>query len=167
MHHLDHAIPVATVTRAGDKMALTDAQSADGFMLGGASLNLTDPDHPEVTFSITNSTQMPIQLSTVHLQEVKVYSRADGGPLIENCVTAPWLAHPGAGDRALQPGAAVAVEMPIPQCGALGQGDLLAFLVFVQSDGGPTQWFASRSADDQPNSIMRRAFETLRSQAQR
>ena len=161
---LDHVLPVATVTRPVDGIALADPHPGDGFVLGGATLDLKNPDRPVVAFTMTNATEMPILLSTVYVHEVRVNLPSADGSVVVACSTSPWLSHPGQGDKALQPGATVSVRMPIaPRCGPT-LGATVGFLVYLQA-GGPS-FAESRSTWDQHHAMLRKAFEQLRSQAQ-
>jgi hypothetical protein len=132
---LDHPVPVATVVPATESViALDHPKTGDGFVLGAAKLDLKDPDHPMVVFSMTNAAQTPMMLSTVLVDILRVNSRAEDGAISIKCRTGPWLSRQGRGDTALQPGATITVEAPIAgRCPALGE--TVGFLVYLQSDG--------------------------------
>lgn len=159
-------VPVAAVTRLGDAIALADAQQADTFVLGAATLDMTDPKCTRVAFTMTNATGAPISLTNVSLHGVRVNSRATDGLLKTSCsITIPTVDRRFSKDTTLQPGATVAVEMPIARgCPALGK--TVGFLVSIRSDGTP--WFQGEPAPSGPfpaelqeAALLRKAFETL------
>ncbi|HEX5473069.1 MAG TPA: hypothetical protein VFX12_00295 [Vicinamibacterales bacterium] len=158
---LDHVVPVATVSRPGDAMALADARQGDGFVLGAATLDLKDPACPRVAFTITNPTQRAIPWQDVTLHAVRVNAAPEDGALRIACSWTLSMIRWEPKDSAVQPGSTATLEMPIAGgCRALGS--TVGFLVSIRSDG--TFWGGSRAAWHEENARLRRAFETLRSQ---
>jgi hypothetical protein len=118
--HLDHSVPVFTVSRVGDIVALSGARIVDDdhgepFVLGAASLDLRDPVHTKVVFTITNVTDAPIPLDDVVIHEASLCS-------LNNSGSDHAFALPQSGGRAggfhgtaqLQPGQRVTIQIPIP-----------------------------------------------------
>lgn len=116
--HLDHPVPVVTMSRVGDIVALSGARVVDDgkgepFVLGAASLDLHDPAHAKVVFRIANATDAPIRLDDVVIHEASLCSVPDQNH--------PF-AYPQADGRAggfhgtaqLQPGERVTIQIPIP-----------------------------------------------------
>ena len=168
---LDHALPVATVTRTGDPIALVSPQAGDGFVLGAATLDLKDPDHPMIVFAISNGREMPIPLSRVGVNVRAVNAPADDGALLFVCgysgyLTNIMMAHRAVSvDTTLQPGATLTVAMPVgPHCHPYAdgrqQGPLVGFLVHLEYSDGPVNWGARHA---EINALSRSAFEKLRS----
>jgi hypothetical protein len=180
---LDHSVPVATVVRSTDSaIGLAYPKPGDGFVLGSAKLDLKDPDHPMVAFTMTNGAQTPMLLSTVITSVWRVNSRAEDGHIAISCMTEPWLSKPGPADTGLQPGATISVEMPIaPRCGP-GLGETVGFLVYLHSGGvawvhaeyeelkarneaDPNRWGPDPAAVEE-SAFLHRAFEKLLSLSQ-
>ncbi|HEY3886408.1 MAG TPA: hypothetical protein VGL62_14440 [Vicinamibacterales bacterium] len=162
---VDQPVPVATVTPAGDPIALAHPRRGNGFVLGAATLDLKDPDRPMIAFSIGNPTDSPVLLSTVYVDSVRVNQRADNGTLVLLCRFSPWLSRPGDANETLPPGAAVSVAMPIaPPC-APSAGATAGFLVYLES-GVTYPRPDPRGAIAAERTILRGAFALLRSQAQ-
>lgn len=177
--HLDKPVPVATVTYPGDLIALTDPRQGDGFVLGGAALDLTNRDRPTIAFTMTNTYPSPLPFSAINLVVYTVYLRPDNGDVVASCKVgfgrlSSWLPK---STVALRPGETVSVELPIGrQCGA-DQGPPAGFLVSIRHDtyapdaspalpwdpATPEQNRQQWRAED---ARMRRAFEQLRSQSQ-
>lgn len=128
---LERIVPVATVTLPAEAIALNDPQVGHGFVIGAANLDLKDRAHPMVVFTISNTTQTAIPLSNVGFRSVRVNLRvADSRPSF-SCGVWSQLSQPGPGDRALPPGAAITVTMPVaPMCPELGE--TVGFLVFLE-----------------------------------
>jgi hypothetical protein len=116
--HLDHPVPVATVSRVGDIVTLSGARIVDDghgepFVLGAASLDLHDPVHAKVRFTIANATDAPIPLDDVMINATSLCSISDPDH--------PY-AYPQYGIRAggfhgtaqLQPGEKASIQIPIP-----------------------------------------------------
>jgi hypothetical protein len=138
---LDHVVPVATVSRVGDIVALADARvvqdpSGEPFVLGAATLDVRDPSHARIVFTVANATGRPLPLNDLDvIERTMVSSRPDNGrppvPLNELAVRA---APHGQGE--LQPGASVTIQIPIsaPDCRNASACELRGFLVFVGRD---------------------------------
>jgi hypothetical protein len=143
---LDRPVPVATVSRVGDFFALADARIVeDGhgepFVLGAATLDLRDPAHAKVVFTMTNTTGTPVLFKDVMIHEVALCAvpRRDG------LYTFPQVgARPADGvhdPREFQPGEKVTVQIPIPpSCGKAAEP--LGIVVSVGRPG-PGQWSSS------------------------
>ncbi len=75
--HLDHVVPIATVARVGGRLALAnprtvqDAQ-AEPFVLGAATLDLTNPSRATVTLTVTNTTDRAIPWNDLMFEEVRI-----------------------------------------------------------------------------------------------
>ena len=155
---LDQIVPVATVTRTGDPIGLGNAQVGDGFVLGAAKFDLTDPSYPRIAFTITNATGMPIALANISVDDVRVTAPPQGRPAFVCKAVAFSLgrwAKPGA---SIQPGAAVTAEIgTAPQC--LPGQDTLAFLLSIRGDGTQFQQIEEKA-------LLAKAFEQLRAEAQ-
>jgi hypothetical protein len=77
----DHVVPVATVSLVGDIVALAGARtvqdpSGEPFVLGAATLDLRDPAHAKVVFTMTNVTEMPILLNEVEIMRGRWFLRS-------------------------------------------------------------------------------------------
>ena len=153
---LDQVVPVATVTRTGDPIGLGNAQTGDGFVLGVAKLDLTDPSYPRIAFTMTNATAMPIPFALVSVNNVRVTAAPQGRPAFVCKAVAFSLgrwARPGA---TIQPGATITAEMGIaPEC--LPGQDTLAFLLSIRGDGTQFQQIEEKA-------LLGKAFEQLRAQ---
>ena len=116
---LRHLVPVATVSRVGDIVALDAARTVeDGrgkpFVLGAASLDLSDPARAKVVFTMANVTQTPVLLNDVEIFEWRVCSTTDAR--YQGFVAGRAGGYSGA-TAELKPGAKVTVEIPIgPSC---------------------------------------------------
>lgn len=172
---LDHVLPVATVTRTGDSIALVKPQQGDGFVLGAAKLDIKDPDHPMIVYTISNGSETPIPLSRVDVHVVTVNALVDdsaalsvpcnyGGRLTSMMTESQRKSE----DTTLRPGAAVTLAMPVgPRCGPDRDGrprpnvGFLVHLTTVQTSDGT---YAHGGAAD--HALLRSAFEKLRSQSQ-
>jgi hypothetical protein len=176
---LDHAVPVATVTRTGDAIVLGDPILGVGFVLGAAKLDIKDPGKPMIVFTMSNGSETPIPLSSVLVHVATVNALVDdsaalfvpcgyGGRLtdmlrVHNVVS---------GDTTLRPGATVTLTMPVgPHCGPDKDGrprPNVGFLVHLigdgtfWTDGNPAQWGPQLPED----ALLRSAFEKLRSKWQ-
>lgn len=116
---LDRAVPVATVSHVGDMFALADARTVeDGhgepFVLGSATLDLRDPAHAKVVFTMTNVTGTPILFTDVMIDEVLLCATGDR----ERPFAFPQVGgRPADGmhdPREFQPGEKMTVQIPIP-----------------------------------------------------
>jgi hypothetical protein len=119
---LDHAVPVGTVTRTGDPIALATPQPGDGFVLGAAKLDIKDPDHPMMVFTIGNGSGAPIPLSSVMVHVATVNTRVDdSAALIVACgygfgarlTDIMTVHHAVSGDTTLRPGTTLTLAMPV------------------------------------------------------
>jgi hypothetical protein len=140
---LDRAVPVATVSRVGDIFALADARIVeDGhgepFVLGSATLDLRDPAHAKVVFTMTNVTGTPILFTDVMIHEVLLCATGDR----ERPFAFPQVgARPADGmydPRVFQPGEQVTVQIPIPPSCPM-RSEPLSILVRVGRPG-PGEW---------------------------
>ena len=151
---LDHAVPVATVTRMGQPIALAGAKAVttamEPFMLGPATLDLRVPSHATLVFTMTNATDTPILRHNVLIEEYSVTVRADddeflfptiGGHLESPESRTTW-----------RPGETITVQLPISP---VPEGARLqAFIVLIQSVDTP------RRADGEKE-LLRAAFERI------
>jgi hypothetical protein len=116
---LDHVVPVATVSRVEDIVALDAARTVDDgrgkpFVLGAASLDMSDAAHAKVVFTIANVTQTPVPLNDVEIFEWRVCSTTNAR--YQGFVAGRAGGYP-AGTAELKPGAKVTVQIPIaPSC---------------------------------------------------
>jgi hypothetical protein len=177
---LDHVVPVATVSRLGQPIALADAhpvQDASGepFVLGAASLDLSDPSHAMVVFTLTNATETPIPRKSVYVWEYSVW-RDNRGLVIPSIDGVPYTNSrgqrgtysPGYGvtlsawdvPETWQPAATITLQMPISQVPKTGEGELEGFLVFVEWFGQGRPRLGQLNGD-----MLRRAFLNLPSRA--
>jgi hypothetical protein len=179
---LDHAVPVATVTRTGDAIALGDPKLGVGFVLGAAKLDIRDPGQPMIVFSMSNGSETPIPLRSVSVHVATVNALVDdSAALFVPCgyygrLTDILRVHNAvSGDTTLRPGATVTLTMPVgPHCGPDKDGrprPNVGFLVHLSSDG--TSWSDGPPAQEGPSpaqlpedALLRSAFEKLRSQSQ-
>ena len=182
-HRLDRLVPVATVNLVGDVVALDDPLVVDDptgepFVLGAASLDLRDPSHAQIVFSMTNASSEPIPWNTVELTvrrvtPVPVEDQNNGAPaLFFGCrhgVLAGHPSRPTSPKGAWQPGATVTVQVPVADdcLRRFETADPLAFLVYAGSVLphpdlllGPSDpgWSAVAARN---NALFRRAFEKL------
>jgi hypothetical protein len=167
---LDHVVPVATVTPPGDAITLADPKPKPDvdLILGTATLDIRDPDHPMIVFTVSNGTDGPIPPSSVHVHVATVYASRDGAPVVSLCgysgsLQSLLLNHPGSSglvNPTLAPGAKVTMAIPVgPTNCAVGRPNVpLGFLVHLSSDG-------YRALHDR-TARLRRALEAQRSQAQ-
>ncbi len=147
---LDHVVPVATVTPAGDAITLADAKPDVDLVLGTATLDIRDPDHPMIVFTVSNGTERPIPPSSVEVHVATVHASRDGAPMVSLChysgsLQSLLLNHPGSSglpNATLAPGAKVTMAMPV----------------------GPSNCAVGRP--NVPLGFLRRALEARRSQAQ-
>ena len=178
--YLDHVVPVATVSRLGQPIELADAhrvQDASGepFVLGAATLDVSDPSHATVVFTLTNATETPIPRKSVYVWEYSVWRDKRGLviPSIDGILNPnrsdPWrIGFPGYGvtlsawdvPETWQPATSITLRMPISQVPKTGEGELQGFLVFVE-------WFGQGRPHlgEQNRDMLRRAFLTLSPQA--
>jgi hypothetical protein len=80
---LDHVVPVATVNLVGDVVALDEPlvvqdPAGEPFVLGAASLDLRDPSHARIVFTLTNASSEAIPWNTVHFIVEEGYSGSRG-----------------------------------------------------------------------------------------
>lgn len=174
---LDNPVPVATVTYPEDLIALAHPQPGDGFVLGAATLNLADRNHPVIAFTMTNAYPAPMPFSAINLVVYTVNVQPDSGDVVASCKTgfgrlSYWLPKSAV---ALRPGETVSVELPIgPQCAA-DAGPARGFLVSIRHDtfspdaspalpwdAATPQQVSQQSRDEAARMV--RAFEQLRSQ---
>jgi len=160
---LDHLVPVAAVSLVGEPVTLSDARIVKDppglpFMLGAATLDLRDPIHAKLVFSMMNASEMPIAWKSVELEEVSVVLRPDDGDLFFECSISGRAGHRGT----WQPQEKVTVQLPIaPVSNCLKPGSVPeGFLVLVQRADTP-----KNAAGD--GALFRRAFAKLRSQIDR
>jgi hypothetical protein len=115
---LDHVVPVAAAAYLDGPIALTDARPVadppdEPFVLGSATLDLRDPSHAKVVFTMKNATERPIPWNTVELQEVRGGFSEDYGRFAFACSMSARADRYGA----WEPGATVTVQIPIaPNC---------------------------------------------------
>jgi hypothetical protein len=172
---LDHVVPVATVNLVGDMVALADARivqdpSGEPFVLGAATLDLRDPSHAKIVFTMTNTSETPIPWNTVALKVARVTLLPDNGRLFFGCSLSGRAGHRGT----WQPGARVTVQVPIApnaNCLLLRKSEPEGFLVYAGRElphpdllAGPDDagW---REVGRRENALFLRAFEKLRSLA--
>lgn len=157
----DHPIPIATVTPAGDVIGLDGAHQYGTFVIGAATLDLKDPNHPMIAFTLMNPTALPILLSSVYVDDVRANLR-DTGDLVLMCRSVPRLSHAGPADKTLQPGTWINVEMPIPPACGWNVGETAGFLVYLKSGAG----VITPETRTEEVVLLHSAFEKLRSQSQ-
>jgi hypothetical protein len=165
---LDHVVPVATVTPPGDAITLADPKPGVDLVLGAAKLDIRDPDHPMIVFTVSNQTERPLPPSSVDVHVATVYASRDGAPMVSLCgysgsLQSMLLNTPGSsglGNATLAPGATVTMALHVgPTNCAAGRPNVpLGFLVHLTTDGPPP--LPDRMAR------LRRALEAQRSQAQ-
>jgi hypothetical protein len=163
---LDHVVPVATVTPPGDAITLADPKPGDDLVLGAATLDIKDPNHPMIVFTVSNGTERPIPPSGVDVHVASIYAGKDGQPMVSLCGYMGPLSNllnqrgsSGIGNATLAPGATVTMSMPVgPSTCSRSGGPNVGFLVHLTSGGHPA--LPDRVAR------LRRALEALRSQAQ-
>jgi hypothetical protein len=168
---VDHVVPVATVSRVGDIATLADARivqdaSGEPFALGSAKLDLRDPSHAKLVFTMTNSTDKSIPWTSVKVREVRVATDPGDGRPFFGC----QIVGAAGRDGTWESNATVTVEIPIaPPCPRF---ELEGFLVLIGLDR-----HSHSSADEidqrevtilweQEKALLRRAFDKLRSQGQ-
>jgi hypothetical protein len=167
---LDHPVPVATVSRVDDLVSLSHPRTVqDGlgepFVLGDASLDLRDPAHAKVVFTMANATQAPLLLDDVVIHEVRLCSLPD---------RSHPFAYPQVGGRGdgfhgtaeLQSGERVTAEIPVPpNCQGKGT-DTVAILVRVGRPGpaeaSSTPAIRASTALHVDNALFSRFFQYLR-----
>jgi hypothetical protein len=141
--HLDHAVPVATVSRVGDIFALAHARTVeDGhgepFVLGTATLDLREPSHAKVVFTMTNVMETPILFTDVMIDAATLCSVPDRAHPFALPQASAQPADGMHDPRAFQPGEKVTVQIPIPP--SCGKGsEPLGILVRVGRPG-PGEW---------------------------
>jgi hypothetical protein len=159
--HLDHAVPVATVSSIGDIVALGNARivqdaSGEPFILGTGTMNVTNPFRPRIGFTMTNTTQQPIQLSDVFIEATTMVAENEGSvrylSTLEGQAASPW------GNEQLQAGATVSVDMPIPAPYDRKDGRTWGFIVLVEKYPGP-----DRAAWERGEKLLSKAFLALTS----
>lgn len=175
---LAHAVPVATLNLAGDAIALADPHVVNDpaiapFVLGAASLDLHDPSHAMIVFSIRNAATEPIPWNAVEFSveraaPVPLEDQAQGAPTLIFCTLAKrGLA--AAPNELFQPGATASVQVPISgDCFRKSEAaDPLGFLVYVGGEMphpdlllGPSdpQWAAFSA---RRKALLRRAMDEL------
>lgn len=178
--HLDRPVPVATVSRVNDIVALAGARVVDDghgepFVLGAASLDVHDPAHAKVMFAIANASDSPIPLDDVVINEMNLCSIPDrdhpfGFPL------AGGRAGGFHGTGQLQPGERVTIQIPIPPSCPKGKvrgvemrEEPLGILVAVARPG-PHEYMSTpelrATTSFYPNTdLFFRVFERLRAEA--
>lgn len=165
---LDHAVPVATVTPPGDAITLANPKPGAGFVLGTATMNMKDPDHPMIVFRVSNGSESAIPPSNVVLHVLTVYARRDGSPTVNICgymsPLSGLLDRPGSAGRqsaTMKPGVTITMAVPTgPSNCVVGRPSVpLGFLVGLTSDG---------QIPDLHDSVarLRRALVLQRSEAQ-
>lgn len=141
---LAHPVPIATVSRVGDIVAVDGSRTVDDgrgepFVLGNAMLDLHDPVHAKVVFTMSNATEAPVLLEDIMIVETRWCSVPDQNHP---------LAYPSAGYRAagrydptqLQPGEKVTIQIPIaPSCPVFKGVETLGVLVEVGRPA-PQEW---------------------------
>ena len=167
--HLDHVVPIATVARVGGRLALAnprtvqDAQ-AEPFVLGAATLDLTNPSRATVTLTVTNTTDRAIPWNDLMFEEVRicgVSGQTHGYPTVGG-----RGGHPSEGE--VPPGAKISVLIPVaPNCAK--EWDTEGILVFV---GKPAPRLSTPPSDPAWDDVWRlnkvvydQVFEKLRTQA--
>lgn len=171
---LEHPVPVATVSRVGDIVALGDARivpnpPGEPFVVGAATLNVSDPSHPRIGFTMTNTTPQPVDLSAVFVEANTMGADIQGN--IRPLGGLSGLAGSPSGTEQLQPGATITVAMPIPPMAVSAcylddkYGKRWGFLVLVGEYPGP----ASNGVDREQRSwkLLNKAFLMLVSEASR
>lgn len=163
---LNHGVPVATVTPPDDGIALADPKPGIDHVLGAATLDIRDPDHPMIVFTVSNRTEAPIPPGSVDVHVASVYTNRHGEPTVNICgymgslqgmLTLPGSS--GVGNATLAPGATVTMTVPVGPSPCLVSGaPSVGFLVHLTSNGVPA--LHDRVAR------LRRALEALRSQTQ-
>jgi hypothetical protein len=165
---LDHAVPVATVTQLNDPIALADAKPGVDFVRGAATVDVGDPDHPKIIFTVSNQTASPIPPDNVFVHVASVYPGRDGEPAVSLCGyngrLSEMLKTPGsspAANATLAPGATVTIAIPVGPgpCVRQDPQQNVGFLVHLTGDG--RHHFAG---DDVPR--LREALAALRADAQ-
>jgi hypothetical protein len=167
---LDYAVPVVTVSRVGDIVALAGARVVEDdrgepFVLGKATLDLRDPSHAKVVFTMTNATEAPILFKDLPIGQVRLCSTGDGKhPFAYPSVhgrTADGMHDP----RSLQPAERVTIQIPVaPYC-----RDTLGIIVHVGRPG-PGEWSSTPAlrADTYfrtTKELFFRVFDRLRTEA--
>lgn len=136
---LDHPVPVATVARVGDIIALDGGRTVeDGrgepFVLGAATLDLRDRAHAKILFTMANATETPILLDDVVVQEARFCSV----PGQNHPVGFPFVGGRAGGFHGaeeLPPGGRVTVQIPVPpNCAGKGV-DTVGIVVRVGRPG--------------------------------
>jgi hypothetical protein len=180
---LDHVVPVATVNLVGDMVALADPRvvddpSGEPFVLGAASLDLRDPSHAKITFTMTNISSEPMPWDTVRF-DVRSVTRPDvvdrmrGAPALFIGCRIGRLGLAGSPRELWQPGATVTVQVPIAPYTNCTQGsELQGFLVYAGSVlphpdlllGPSAPGWDEAAAEEK--ALFHRAFEKLTSRTQ-
>jgi len=159
---LDHVVPVATVSRVGDIVALDGARTVqDGhgepFVVGTAALDLRDPVHATVVFTIANVTNHPILLDDVVIEDVRLCSVPDRN----HPFAVPLASGRAGGDHGteeLPPGARIAVQIPVaPNCAGKGS-DTLGILVGIHRPGPREFSSTARPADNTEFHVTKELF---------
>jgi hypothetical protein len=169
---LDRVVPVATVSRVGDIAALDRARTVqDGrgepFVLGAAALDLHDPVHAKVVFTMANATNAPILLDDVVIEEVRLCSVPDRNhPFAVPMIAGRAGGYHGTGE--LPAGQRIAVQIPIaPNCGVKGS-NTLGILVGVHRPGPREFSSTPRPADNTEFHVTKelffRVFDRLRAE---
>jgi hypothetical protein len=162
---LDHAVPVATVSRVGDIITLANArtvqnESGDAFVLGAATMDVTNPSRPRIGFTMTNSTQQPIQLSDVFIEATTMV--AEHGEWVRSLNTLEGRAGSPFGTEQLLSGATVTVDMPIPTpYGDSKQDKTWGFVVLVGEYPGPASNRAAWNDWKRTEALLSKAFTAL------
>ena len=150
-------MPVATISPVGQPMALAGAQRVEAppetFMLGPATLDLSDRSRPNLVFAMTNASDAPIPRHTVVIEEYSMVLRTDGGFLFPSL--GGLLAPRGRPAQMWRPGETITVQIPISPVPK--DGKLEAFLVLIQTVDTPR-----RAGGDER--LLRSALEKLRAQ---
>ncbi len=166
---LDHAVPVATVSRVGDIVApggarIVQDQRGEPFVLGAATLDLRDPSNAKIVFTMTNPADTAIALNDVEITAHTMVSAVpdDGRPAVALNLRSGRAARHGGGE--LQPGATMTVQIPISAPACLNTCRLRGFLVSVGRESphpplsnGPSD-AAWREVGRREGAILRRAF---------
>jgi len=164
---LDHVVPVATVTPAGDAITLANPKPGVDLVLGTATLDIRDPDRPMIVFTVSNGTESPISPGSLDVHVATVHADRNGAPTVSLCgymgPLSSMLNQPGSSgldNATLAPGATVTMAMRVgpSNCGVGRPNVPLGFLVHLTSHGHP----ALRDSVAR----LRRALEAQRSQAQ-
>jgi hypothetical protein len=167
-------VPVATVNLVGDMVALADPlvvedPGGEPFVLGTATLDLRDPAHAKIVFTMTNASDRPVPWNTVEVSVRRITLLPDNDRLFFGCGLSGRAAQQGT----WAPGATVTVQVPIaPNVNCLTTpSEPQGFLIYAgralphpDLTAGPDHPGWSQ-VTRRENALFLRAFEKLRSQA--